>query len=73
LNVPPPIVGIWDHSSFTNSETAGRWFATYSLGTWARKIQAEFRRSVLSRGSDLVIDLSDHARGNGVTGLFHER
>ena len=38
FNVPPPIVGIWDHSSFTNSETAGSWFATYSPGTWARKI-----------------------------------
>lgn len=64
FNVPPPIVGIWDHSSFTNSETAGRWFASFTLTPWIRKIEAEFSRALLSRGHSLEIDLSGLTRGD---------
>lgn len=63
-NVPPPIVGIWDHSSFTNSETAGRWFASFTLTPWIRKIEAEFSRALLGRGYSLEIDLSGLTRGD---------
>lgn len=63
-NVPPPIVGIWDHSSFTNSETAGRWFASFTLTPWIRKIEAEFSRAMLGRGYSLEIDLSGLTRGD---------
>lgn len=66
--VPPPIVGIWDHSSFTNSETAGRWFAQFTLTPWIRKIEAEFARSVFTtsgRESHFVeLDLSGFLRGD---------
>ncbi|WP_156428691.1 phage portal protein [Magnetospirillum sp. XM-1] len=66
--VPPPIVGIWDHSSFTNSETAGRWFAQFTLTPWIRKFEAEFARSVLSsagRESHMIeMDLSGFLRGD---------
>ena len=63
-NVPPPIVGIWDHSSFTNSETAGRWFAIFTLTPWIRKLETEFARAVLGAGYSLEIDLSGLTRGD---------
>lgn len=68
FDVPPPLVGIWDHSSFTNSETAGRWFATFTLAPWVRKLEAEFQRSVFV-GEDrathqLEFDLSGLMRGD---------
>jgi HK97 family phage portal protein len=68
FQVPPPLVGIWDHSSFTNSETAGKWFASYTIGPWCRKFEAEIARSVLSasdRGAyQLEFDLSGFLRGD---------
>jgi HK97 family phage portal protein len=67
MGVPPPLVGIWDHASFTNSETAGRWFATFSLAPWARRIESAFARTVfgLDRATHSVeIDLSALTRGD---------
>lgn len=68
FQVPPPLVGIWDHSSFTNSETAGRWFAQFTLSPWIRKIEEAFRRAVFSTASqtthELEIDLSGFLRGD---------
>lgn len=68
FQVPPPIVGIWDHSSFTNSETAGRWFAQFTLTPWIRKLEAEFARSVFTsagRETHMVeLDLSGFLRGD---------
>jgi len=65
FGVPPPIVGIWDHSSFTNSETAGRWFVTFTIGPWARKIEAEFARSVFETDGvhELELDMSAFLKG----------
>ena len=66
--VPPPIIGIWDHSTFTNSETAGRWFAQFTLSPWIRKLEEAFRRSVFSYSTktthELEIDLSGFLRGD---------
>jgi HK97 family phage portal protein len=68
FQVPPPLVGIWDHSSFTNSETAGKWFGQFTIGPWCRKIESEFRRSIFSaedRGTySLELDLSGFLRGD---------
>ncbi|MEQ9488041.1 MAG: phage portal protein [Alphaproteobacteria bacterium] len=68
FQVPPPLVGIWDHSSFTNSETAGRWFAQHTLQPWIRKIETAFHRSVFTedeRGTyEIEIDLSGFMRGD---------
>ena len=66
FQVPPPLVGIWDHSSFTNSETAGRWFAQHTLSPWLRKLESEFARSVFtaSSGSFLELDLAGFLRGD---------
>jgi HK97 family phage portal protein len=68
FNVPPPLCGIWEFSSFTNSETAGRWFAQFCLAPWCRKVEAEARRSIFTadeRASHhLEIDLSGMTRGD---------
>lgn len=64
FNVPPPLIGILDHSSFTNSETAGRWFAQHTLAPWIRKIEAEFGRAVLNGDAELEIDMTGFLRGD---------
>lgn len=67
--VPPPIVQDYSHNTFTNSETAGRWFAMFCLAPWARKIEAEFKRSIFPKGSafELELDLSGFLRGDPAT------
>ncbi|BBC74408.1 phage portal protein [Altererythrobacter sp. B11] len=69
FQVPPPLVQDYSHNTFTNSETAGRWFAMFTLAPWARKIEAEFARSVFSTGSgfELELDLSGFLRGDPTT------
>jgi HK97 family phage portal protein len=66
---PPPIVQDYTHNTFTNSETAGRWFAQFTIGPWARKIEAEFARSVfeLDGGHELELDMSGFLRGDPLT------
>jgi HK97 family phage portal protein len=67
FNCPPAIVGDLSHGTFTNSETAGRWFAQFTLAPWARKIEAEMQRSVFadpSGATHMEIDLSGIMRGD---------
>jgi HK97 family phage portal protein len=67
FGVPPPIVQDLSHGTFTNSREAARWFAQFTLAPWARKIEAEFRRSVFSAAEPnviLEIDMSDLLRGD---------
>ncbi len=68
FQVPPPLVGIWDHSSFTNSETAGRWLAQITLTPWIRKLEAAFAGAVFSeearRNHEIEFDLSGFLRGD---------
>ena len=66
FDVPPPLVGDLSHGTFTNSETAGRWFASHTLAPWIRKIESEFGRSVFGpdSGYSLVLDLSGLMRGD---------
>lgn len=71
FQVPPPLVGIWDHSSFTNSETAGRWFGQFSLAPVLRKLESEMARSLLTEDDrqelEIVFDLSGLLRGDDQT------
>jgi len=69
FQVPPPLVQDYSHNTFTNSETAGRWFAMFTLSPWARKIEAEFARSVFATGApfELELDLSAFLRGDPAT------
>jgi HK97 family phage portal protein len=65
--VPPPIVQDYTHNTFTNSQQAALWFAQFSLAPWAKKIEAEFSRSVFGASStdcSLEIDLSGLMRGD---------
>ncbi|ROO26690.1 phage portal protein [Salinisphaera orenii] len=67
-SVPPPIIGDLSHGTFTNSETAGRWFAMHTLTPWLRKIEAQIVRSVFSERSratrEFQFDLSGFLRGD---------
>lgn len=69
FQVPPPIVQAYENNTFTNAAQAGLWFATFCLAPWARKIEAEFARSVFSAGSnfELELDLSGFLRGDPAT------
>lgn len=69
FQVPPPLVQDYSHNTFTNSETAGRWFAMFTLAPWARKIEAEFARSVFPPDSamHMELDLSGFLRGDPKT------
>ncbi|GLH29139.1 hypothetical protein WSS15_17890 [Acetobacter pasteurianus] len=67
--VPPPIVQDYSNNTFTNATQASLWFATNTLLPWARKIEAEFKRSVFGASSpfEMHIDLSTLMRGDYAT------
>lgn len=64
--VPPPIIGDLTHGSFANVNDLLRYWAMGTVAQWARRIEAEFARSVFSgrRTHELVIDLSGLLRGD---------
>lgn len=68
FGVPLPLINIWDHSSFTNSETAGRWFANFTLAPIIRTIEADFCRAVFAAADRdshcLEFDMSALLRGD---------
>ncbi|MBS0565313.1 MAG: phage portal protein [Proteobacteria bacterium] len=68
FGVPAPLVGILDHASFTNSETLLRHFAQSTLAHWARKLECELQRSVLTETErethEIDVDLSGLLRGD---------
>ncbi len=66
FNVPPPIIQDYSHATFTNASQASTWFATNTLTPWARKIEAEFARSVFADPNGafhIEVDLSGLVRG----------
>jgi HK97 family phage portal protein len=69
FQVPPPIVQAYENNTFTNAAQAGLWFATFCLAPWARKIEAEFARSVFPSSGpyELELDLSGFLRGDPQT------
>jgi HK97 family phage portal protein len=69
FNVPPVIIGDLQFSSFNNSETLTRMYATHTLTPWITKIEQEFSRSVFSRSDRILsIDMAGLMRG-----AFNER
>jgi HK97 family phage portal protein len=64
--VPSQLINDLTRSTFTNSETAGRWLVQNTLLPWIAKIEAEWKRSVFGLNSDLdlVIDVSGLVRGD---------
>ncbi|WP_103729931.1 phage portal protein [Novosphingobium sp. HII-3] len=69
FGVPPPIIQDYTNNTFTNAAQAGLWFATFCLSPWARKIEAEFSRSLFPSGGpyELELDLSGFLRGDPAT------
>ncbi|MCD2183496.1 phage portal protein [Rhizobium sp. GN54] len=69
FQVPPPIVQSYENNTFTNAAQAGLWFATFCLAPWARKIEAEFIRSVFPTSGpyEMELDLSGFLRGDPET------
>lgn len=73
FNIPLPILNIWDHSTFTNSDTASQWFGQLTLAPWCRKVEAEFARVLFNDPSyHLEIDLSALMRGSFQTRIQAE-
>jgi HK97 family phage portal protein len=65
FNIPLPLLNIWDHSTFTNADSAEQWFGQLTLLPWCRKIEAEFSRVLFNDPSyHLEIDLSALMRGS---------
>ena len=65
FNVPPPIVQDYSHATFTNASQASTWHATNTLTPWARKLEAEFSRSVIGDPAvHIEVDLSGLVRGD---------
>ncbi len=68
FGVPAPLVGILDHASFTNSETLLRHFAQSTLAIWARNLELELSRSILTEAErethEIDVDLSGLLRGD---------
>lgn len=62
--VPPPVIGSLEYGTFTNSREMVKLFASQTLTAWARKIEAEFAKSLLSPTYELEIDLSGLLRGD---------
>jgi HK97 family phage portal protein len=69
FQVPPPIVQAYENNTFTNAAQAGLWFGQFTLAPWARKIEAEFARTVFPAGGayELELDLSGFLRGDPAT------
>jgi HK97 family phage portal protein len=64
FQVPPPLVQSYEFNTFTNSAAAARWFAQFCLAGWARKIEAELSRKLLSSKYEIEIDLAALLRGD---------
>jgi HK97 family phage portal protein len=69
FQVPPPIVQDYANNTFTNADTAGRWFAQFTLGPWARKIETTLTRALFpaDSGMEIELDLSSFLRGDPQT------
>jgi len=73
FNIPLPILNIWDHSTFTNSDTASQWFGQLTLAPWCKKIEGEFGRVLFNDPAHrLEIDLSALMRGSFSTRIASE-
>lgn len=58
----------YSHATFTNASQASTWFAINTLTPWARKLEAEFSRSVFTDPAfHLEVDLSGLVRGDYAT------
>jgi HK97 family phage portal protein len=65
FDCPPPMIGDWEHATFSNTATAMQWWGSKTLLPIARKIEAEFSRSIIMDDRiTLHLDLSGLLRGD---------
>jgi HK97 family phage portal protein len=66
FNVPPPLLQSYENNTFTNAAQASLWFGQFTLGPWARKIEAALQIAIVGAQSDLSVelDLSSLLRGS---------
>ena len=64
FQVPPPMLQAYENNTFTNSQEATRWFARFTLGSWARRLEAEFNRRLLRDGVTMALDMSAFTRAD---------
>jgi HK97 family phage portal protein len=64
FNIPPPLLADYQFNTFTNAETASRWFGMFTLSPWCKRIEAAFTRLMLPRTMYLELDLSDYLRAD---------
>jgi HK97 family phage portal protein len=66
--VPPPLIQDYSHNTFTNSHQASLWFSMFCLAPWARKFEAEVKRSIFVADErstyHVELDLSAMTRGD---------
>ncbi len=65
FGVPAIMVGINDHSTMTNSETSGRFYAQHCLGPWATRIESALAHALFGRDSSYPIELGMTALQRG--------
>jgi len=66
FQVPPIVVGDFEHASLQNAQQAARWFCVFTLAPWAKKIEAEIARALLPEDGSLFVqfDMSELLRGD---------
>jgi HK97 family phage portal protein len=64
FNIPPQCIGDISQSTYSNSSQASRALAVFCLAQWVSKIEAVFRKSVLTAPYSFSIDLSELLRGD---------
>lgn len=65
FNIPLPILNVFDHANFANSDSASQWFGQLTLAPWCQKIEAEASRVLFNDPSfHIEIDLAALMRGS---------
>lgn len=66
FQVPAILAGINDHSTMTNSETSGRFFAQHCLAGWALRIETAIAHALFdpNSGYSLELDMTALQRGS---------
>ena len=64
FQVPPPLAMAYENNSFTNAETASKWFSTFCLRYWVSKFEETYTHWILPDGMELEIDMSTFTRSD---------
>ncbi len=65
--VPVQLIGDVSRSNFNIAESVLRWFGMFCVAGWARKIEAEVNRAILSPPYSFTLDVSSLTRGDPKT------